>query len=265
MKISGLMILSEPERYCYPYLESIQSFLPVVDEMILVLNPYKNDGAREKIEALKNPKIRIIPGFFDLYNVGWVSYAVMRTTGYQAATGDVILMSDCDGILHEKDQEFLKKRLAEFHASTHQNAYWDKFRFYQATGYWDQHKHSGIYDKSKLKDDFDFYHPSGKGIPHFKNDKPAMNIGVWLYGYEHLWDTKEVITERSSNYGRMIDRQYAGKIEKTNEEYFEAYRQDLIKDFAKRKKFMKIEDQPAIIQDKLRNLNESHFGFNFFK
>ena len=48
--ISGLVILSEPENMKYPYIEAIESMLPVVGEMVVILNPFIEDGARDKLE-----------------------------------------------------------------------------------------------------------------------------------------------------------------------------------------------------------------------
>lgn len=43
----------------YPFLESIQSILSVVDEFVVVLGD-SDDGSREAILELSSPKIKII-------------------------------------------------------------------------------------------------------------------------------------------------------------------------------------------------------------
>ncbi len=79
--ISGAVLISEVEKNCYPYIESIRSFLPIVDEMVVVFNVYgtpRDDGSRAKLEALRD-KIRIVPTEFDLEKYGWISYGIART------------------------------------------------------------------------------------------------------------------------------------------------------------------------------------------
>ena len=48
--ISGMMNVSRGVKYCYPFLEALESFLPVVDEMVAIVDPYSNDGTYEAIE-----------------------------------------------------------------------------------------------------------------------------------------------------------------------------------------------------------------------
>jgi len=266
MKVSGLVILSQPENLCYPYLESIRSFLPVVDEMVIVMDILNEDGSREKVEEL-GEKIRIVSSAFDLENWGWISYGIMRTTGYQACKGDIVMMFDADGILHENEQEKLRDGLKNlFMTPNHVSYYWTKYRFYKPTVYYNQNKHSGIYKKSVLGDRFDFF---GKhlGTPNkgrYHKGEIDKQLDVTLFGYEHLWDTEEVIKGKVTRYGQMKDRRF-GQEFKTPEEYYRIYIEDLLKKLEEGTKGMPISEHPAIIQDKLRGINEKHFGFNFFR
>lgn len=269
--ISGLVILSEPNRLCYPYKESIRSFLPVVDEIVVVLNPYGQNYEVDRQEIFDlSKKVRVIPGLFDLREVGWKSYGVMRTTGYHACKGDVVLMFDADGILHEKDHDNLFRQLDWFTIgkwSDKGRGYWLKRRIYTKTRYWPQYKHSGIYNKRMLGDKMDFYDPSGRGIPnynHLDDKSKSVQFSIQLFGYEHVWDTKEVIVERVTNYGHMKAR-YFNEETKTSQEYFCEYRDKLIASLANKGENMGIEEHPEIIQSKLNAINESHFSYNFFK
>ena len=140
-KISGLVVLSEAAWGCYPFVESIKSFLPVVDELVVAFNVYgKKDGTLEAVKAINDPKIRIIPTVFDILKYGWVSYGIARTMGYQACKGDVILMFDADGILHENDQKKLSIEIRDFIFNGFATVYWEKYRTYKPTVYYNQHK-----------------------------------------------------------------------------------------------------------------------------
>lgn len=264
--ISGLVVLSEPKNMCYPYLESIKSILPVVDEMVIVWNPLVDDGSRAKVEQLD--KVRITQAAFDLEDFGWISYGIARTTGYQACNGDTVVMFDADGVLHEKDVKALKERLDHFDkvAKTHPYAYWRKYRFYTPTVYHDQNKHSGIYSKRVLKDRFDFYR-GRKGAPNLKlitEKETSKQFDIWIYGYEHLWDTKEILYKKIIRYGKMKARLYNTPI-KSDQEYIDIYMKELEGKLKEKGKPMRIEEQPAIIQPLLRNIRKDQFGYARFQ
>ena len=267
-KISGLVILSEAAYGCYPFIESVRSFLPDVDELVVAFNVYgQNDGTREAIEAIKDPKIRIVSTVFDIYKYGWYSYGISRTMGYQACKGDVILMFDADGVLHEKDYSTLARELSIFIDTKRATGYWEKRRIYKPDTYWDQHKHSGIYSKKILGDRFDFFRDDGKGAPNFTRLTPAeqdsFKFSVQLFGYEHVWDTEEVVKAKVNRYGRMADS-LAGRELKTPEVYFSEYMQELVDGIKAKGKTMSVSDHPALMQNKLTQINNTHFGYNFF-
>jgi glycosyltransferase involved in cell wall biosynthesis len=265
---SGLVVLSEAVWGCYPFVESICSFLPVVDELVVAFNVYgKPDGTREAVEGIGDPKIRIVPTVFDILKYGWVSYGIARTMGYQACKGDVILMFDADGVLHEKDIPTLNRELQTFITAGKATGYWNKYRTYKPTVYYDQHKHSGIYSKKILGDRFDFFRSDGKGAPNFDKLTPqeqdSFKFSIFLFGYEHIWDTEDVLKFKVNRYGTMIDT-LTGKPLKTPEQYFEEYMRELVDRVNREGKSMPIENHPAIIQEKLKKVNETHFGYNFF-
>lgn len=264
--ISGLVVLSDAIKGCYPFIESITSFLPVVDEMVVVINPYGTDNTEEVIRETFKDKVRVVHAAFNIRKYGWQSYAISRTTGYQACKGDVVMMFDADGILHEKDVELCKLRMDQQAANEETpSAYWLKHRIYKPDLYWEQKKHSGIYTKKFLGDHFDFYHPDGRGIPNWTRTDvvKSRQLDITLFGYEHVWDTKEMVMEKATRYGRMADK-HAGRPLKADEEYFSQYIKDLKTGIEEKGKKMDISAHPKIIKDRLINLDESHFGYNFF-
>ena len=59
MFVSGFTFLRNAEINGYPFIESIQSILPLVDEFICAVGP-SIDETRQKIESIGNPKVKII-------------------------------------------------------------------------------------------------------------------------------------------------------------------------------------------------------------
>ncbi len=267
-KISGLLTLGEAEWAGFPYIESVSSFLPVVDELVIAFNVLcKKDGSREKLEKLGD-RVRIVSSVFDIDKFGWISHGISRSMGYQACKGDIVLMFDADDVLHEKQYEQLKHELAQFVASSSTpTGYWERYQIYQPGLYYVEHKHSGIYNKEVLGDRFDFFLSNGRGAPNFSrlknSERTSKKFGTTLYAYEHMWDTEEVLRCKVDRYGKMIDR-LNNKPFKTSDEYFDNYMKGLMANFAKKGKSIELSSHPKIMQEKLRGINETHFGHSFF-
>jgi glycosyltransferase involved in cell wall biosynthesis len=265
-----MVVISEAVWGCYPFIESIKSFLPVVDEMVIAFNVYgKKDGTLEKLKELQtaDKRIRIVPTVFDIFKYGWVSYGIARTMGYQACHGDVVLMFDCDGVLHENQVDLLKRELHAFITEGCATGYWEKHRIYKPEVYYPQHKHSGIYSKEILGDRLDFMRDDGKGAPNFTQLTPkeqaSKKFTTTLFGYEHVWDTEEVLKFKVNRYGVMLDT-LNGKPIQSPDEYFKTYMNELVHKVNKESKHMAIANHPSSMHNKLREVNASHFGYDFF-
>lgn len=97
----------------YPFLQSIQSVLPVVDEFVVVVGD-STDGTREAVLKL-SPKIKVIDTVWDLkLRSGGKIFAQQANLGLDAATGDWIIHIQADEVIHEKDIEKLGKYIQEF-------------------------------------------------------------------------------------------------------------------------------------------------------
>ena len=59
MKVSGFTYVRNGVHFDYPFLQSIQSVLPIVDELIVVVGD-SFDETRSSILALNNNKIKIV-------------------------------------------------------------------------------------------------------------------------------------------------------------------------------------------------------------
>jgi len=109
MRISGYTYVRNGLKYDYPFLESIQSVLPIVDEFIVVLGD-STDGSREALQNLKSDKIKIIDTVWDMnLRAGGKLFAQQSTIGAEAATGDWVLHVQADEVIHEKDILKLKE------------------------------------------------------------------------------------------------------------------------------------------------------------
>jgi len=259
------VVLSEPEKLRYPYLESIQSFLPLCDEIIAVCNWLTDDGSIEKLKNLDS-KVKVIYGLFDYSRFGWASQGIMRTNGYYAATGDMVLMFDADGILHENDVGQARQAIEQIYNDGKAYGFWMKHRFNQRETWVRQAKHSGIYNKSVLGNNFNFYggganyRPSWELVPEAQ--RRGQQTDIWLYGYERCWDTREIFEIKLKD--RRIMEVSSHQVPPLKE-YIDDFIQERRDKAAKEGQFMPISEQPKIIQDKLNSIKEDQFGYNLFQ
>lgn len=113
MKISGYSYVRNGFVYDVPFVEAILSVLPICDEFIAVVGD-STDGTREAIEALNNPKIKIVDTIWDdNLTKGGKIFALQSNIGLDHVTGDWVFHIQADEVIHEKDLpkilDFIKK------------------------------------------------------------------------------------------------------------------------------------------------------------
>lgn len=108
MKISGFTFLRNGTLMGYPYLESIKSILPLVDEFVVNVGA-GNDDTYERILAIADPKIRIIRSQWNegMHAKGFV-YAQQKMIAQYNCTGDWAFYLEGDEVLHENDLDRIR-------------------------------------------------------------------------------------------------------------------------------------------------------------
>ena len=110
MRISGFTFIRDGVRLQYPFVESIRSALPLVDEFIVVVGD-GDDGTREQIEAMEDPKITIVDTVWNVGTPKGYVYAQQKMTGLFRCTGDWAFYLECDEVLHEQDIKGIRSLL----------------------------------------------------------------------------------------------------------------------------------------------------------
>ncbi len=101
MKISGFSYVRNGIDYDYPFVEAIQSILPICDEFIMVLGD-STDSSREAILSIGSPKIKIVDTVWDMNNrKGGKVFAQQANTGLDHITGDWAFHIQADEVIHE--------------------------------------------------------------------------------------------------------------------------------------------------------------------
>jgi glycosyltransferase involved in cell wall biosynthesis len=107
MKVSGFTFLRNGQKLGYPFVASICSVLPLVDEFVIALGPC-DDDTQKLLHEIGDPKIRIIPTTWNErmrgdYSVGGFVYGQQKSIALFNCTGDWAFYLEADEVLHEND------------------------------------------------------------------------------------------------------------------------------------------------------------------
>ena len=131
MKVSGFTFIKNAEMLGYPFIESIQSVLPIVDEFIIAVGK-SDDNTLEIIKSIKDDKIKIIETQWNesMQDRGYV-YAQQKMTAQFSCTGDWAFYLEGDEVLHEKDLDTIRNTMERHLDNPEVEAlYFDYYHFY---------------------------------------------------------------------------------------------------------------------------------------
>jgi glycosyltransferase involved in cell wall biosynthesis len=111
--ISGFSYIRNGFTFDYPFLEAIQSILPICDEFVIAVGD-STDGTREAIEKL-GPKVRIIDTVWDMsLREGGKIFAQQANIALDAVKGKWAFHIQADEIIHENDLEKIRQAVLKY-------------------------------------------------------------------------------------------------------------------------------------------------------
>jgi glycosyltransferase involved in cell wall biosynthesis len=114
MKLSGFSYIRNGFTFDYPFLQSIQSVLPICDEFVIAVGD-STDGTREAIEALDSDKIKIIDTVWDMrLREGGKIFAQQANIALDHITGDWALHIQADEVIHENELGKIKTAILQY-------------------------------------------------------------------------------------------------------------------------------------------------------
>jgi len=114
MKISGFSYIRNGIQVDYPFLEAIQSVLPICDEFVIAVGD-STDGTKDAIQNLKSDKIKIIDTVWDMSKrTGGVIFAEQSNIALDGVTGDWVVHIQADEAIHEDDINLLKEEILKY-------------------------------------------------------------------------------------------------------------------------------------------------------
>jgi glycosyltransferase involved in cell wall biosynthesis len=107
MKVSGFTFLRNGQQLGYPFVASIRSILPIVDEFVVALGPC-DDDTEKQLREIGDPKIRIVPTQWNEqirpdYSVKGFVYGQQKSIALFNCTGDWAFYLEADEVVHEDD------------------------------------------------------------------------------------------------------------------------------------------------------------------
>jgi hypothetical protein len=118
LKVSGFTLVRNGDRFDYPYIESIRSLLPLVDELVVNVGT-GDDGTLERLKALAaaEPRIRLFESDWQLDNPekkrGGLILSEQTNLALDRCTGDWCIYLQADEVLHEQDYATLRRAMHE--------------------------------------------------------------------------------------------------------------------------------------------------------
>jgi hypothetical protein len=114
MKISAFTFIKNGQILGYPFQQSIQSILPIVDEFVINVGESEDDTL-SLIESISSPKIRIIKSKWNdsMKNRGYV-YGQQKMIAQFNCTGDWAFYIEADEIYHENDLSQIQSAMQKY-------------------------------------------------------------------------------------------------------------------------------------------------------
>jgi hypothetical protein len=110
--ISGFTVIRNARLMGYPILESINSLLPIVDELVVGLGQ-SDDDTRSMLEGLKSPKIKIFDSFWDTAKTkGGLILSEKTNEALAKCENDWCFYLQADEVLHEEDLPSIQAAVA---------------------------------------------------------------------------------------------------------------------------------------------------------
>ncbi len=230
MKISAFTFIKNGQILGYPFIESINSILSIVDEFVINVGESEDDTLL-KINSIKSSKIRVIQSKWnDNMNHSGYVYGQQKMIAQFNCTGDWLFYIEGDEIYHENDLQKIKNSMHLYLEDSNVEAL--VFDFYHFYGNANSYLESPGWYRSEariIKSSIRSYAPDGLfWLVLDKNKKGryprAKKVGVYCFHYG--W----IRSEEQMNLKSFKVQKYWGKI--PNKIDYSQIDQTIIKEFS---------------------------------
>lgn len=165
----------------YPFIESIQSILPIVDEFIVVIGDSEDD-TRKAVADLENPKIKIVDSTWDdTIRSGGRIFAQQANLGldHVSTEADWCFHLQADEIIHENDLPLIKNAMERYLAAAEVEGL--LFNFINFFGDYKHYAPSRRYHQKEIR--------IIRNNPHFRSYKDSQGFRAFT-DPRNIWEEK---------------------------------------------------------------------------
>ena len=188
--------------------------------------------------------------------------------GLDKSNGDWVIHMDIDNFFHENSISILKEALSKY--DNLPTITFPKYQIFTPDRY---HIKANMcialnkkgYPNLKMDGGGDLCQPTLNSELLRPADFPFVNVPIW--NYDSVFKTKDVISKDRARFARAWFREFKEWGERggdSNELAFEAWFNMIEERYAKHIFNLSISDHPVYVQEKIRNLKNSQFGFDAF-
>ncbi len=114
MQVSGFSVVRNAVRYDYPFIESLKSLLPLVDELVLAVGDC-DDGTVEALSAIDSKKLKVIHTVWDpAVRSGGLIISQQTNLALDHCQGDWCFYLQADEVLHENDLDRIDSAMRRY-------------------------------------------------------------------------------------------------------------------------------------------------------
>ena len=252
MKVSGFSFIKNAVYFGYPVTESIRSVLPLCDEFIIAVGDCQ-DGTRELIESINDPRIKIIDTVWDeSLRTGGRVLAAETDKAFKAiaADSDWAFYIQGDEILHEKYLETVKTAMLQYQGDSRVDGllfnylhFWGSFDYVGDSSRWYRKEIRVIRNNKSI-----YSYRDAQGFRKGNNQKLMVKpIDAYIYHYGWVREPK-AMQNKAIGVGKYWSEEgYDEQSVKFDETDFDYSKIDVLKKFAG--------THPDVMQERISRMN----------
>jgi hypothetical protein len=212
MKLSGFTYVRNGFNYGCPFVQAIQSVLPICDEFVVAVGT-STDGTREAIEAIGSPKIKIIDTAWDMtLRAGGKVFAQQANIALDHCTSTWALHVQADEVIHENSLPLIQQAIQQYNSNSKVDGFilpflhfWGDYynirnsrrvhryevRLFKNTGFVRSYKDSQGFRKYQNLEQYNINEDLGKKLHVKKIDAP-------VYHYNGIRNSKQMAEKNNS-------------------------------------------------------------------
>lgn len=126
MRISGFSYVRNGLDMGYPFVEAIQSILPLCDEIIVAVGD-STDNTRNAVLEI-DPKVKVVDTVWDMgIKKGGFVFAQQSNAALDHISGDWAIHIQADEAMHENDHEYIHDQIKKFHNDSRMDGFLQPF------------------------------------------------------------------------------------------------------------------------------------------